>query len=394
MKVDKTKWNIFPIKDISIILNGYAFKSEKYCSDGIRIIRITNVQDGFIEDNDPKFYSYSTEKELQRFMLHEGDILISLTGNVGRVGILNDSFLPAALNQRVGCIRPTKKACVKFLYYQLRKESFKEDCIRSAKGVAQLNMSTEWLKEYKLFVPSLSEQQSIATELDSIQTMIDGYKAQLADFDALAQSIFLDIFGDVAINNKSWDIIPMGQLGDFKNGLNYNKGEKGKTLKIIGVGDFQNLKAITLFDNIPSIEVESISQEYLLQNEDIVFVRSNGNKNLVGRCLEVYPNKEDVTFSGFCIRFRKSTDIVNKYLVALLTDTGFKKTHILKSNGIGIQNINQKLLGNLPIPVPPIDLQKCFAMQIKTIERQKEFIHQQLADAEQLMAERMQYYFS
>ena len=186
----------------------------------------------------------------------------------------------------------------------------------------------------------------------------------------------------------------MGQLGDFKNGLNYNKGEKGKTLKIIGVGDFQNLKAITLFDNIPSIEVESISQEYLLQNEDIVFVRSNGNKNLVGRCLEVYPNKEEVTFSGFCIRFRKSTDIVNKYLVALLTDTGFKKTHILKSNGIGIQNINQKLLGNLPIPVPPIDLQKRFAMQVKTIERQKELISQQLADAEQLMAERMQYYFS
>ena len=204
--------------------------------------------------------------------------------------------------------------------------------------------------------------------------VIDGYKRNFTDLDALAQSTFLDMFGDVAINDKSWDIIPMGQLGDFKNGLNYNKGEKGKTLKIIGVGDFQNLKTLTLFDNIPSIEVESISQEYLLQNEDIVFVRSNGNKNLVGRCLEVYPNKEEVTFSGFCIRFRKSADIVNKYLVALLTNTGFKKVHILKSNGIGIQNINQKLLGNLPIPVPPIDLQKRFAMQ--------------------LMAERMQYYFS
>lgn len=250
------------------------------------------------------------------------------------------------------------------------------------------------LNSFPVPIYEIGVQQTIATELDSIQEMIDGYKAQLTDLDALAQSIFLDMFGSVAINDKSWDIIPMGKLGDFKNGLNYNKGEKGKIFKIIGVGDFQDLKSLTLFDNIPSIELESISSEYLLKNEDIVFVRSNGNKNLVGRCLEVYPNKEEVTFSGFCIRFRKSTDIINKYLVALLTDTGFKKAHILKSNGIGIQNINQKLLSNLPIPVPPIDLQKQFAERVESIEQQKELIRQQLADAEQLMAERMQYYFS
>lgn len=186
----------------------------------------------------------------------------------------------------------------------------------------------------------------------------------------------------------------MEQLGDFKNGLNYNKGEKGKLLKIIGVGDFQNIKSLTSFDDISSIELANIPQEYLLQNEDIVFVRSNGNKNLVGRCLEVYPNGIEIIFSGFCIRFRKTVEIINKYLVALLTDTGFKKAHILKSNGIGIQNINQKLLGNLPIPVPPLPLQQLFASKVEAIEKQKEQIRLQLTDAETLMAERMQYYFS
>lgn len=71
--------------------------------------------------------------------------------------------------------------------------------------------------------------------------MIDGYKAQIADLDVLAQSIFVDTFGNVAVNDKCWDIIQMGQLGNFKNGLNYSKGEIGKPLKIIGVGDFQTL---------------------------------------------------------------------------------------------------------------------------------------------------------
>ena len=307
-------------------------------------------------------------------------------------GAINISQAFSWINGNAMVVHPKEENLFNFAF--LGKAVSAIDYSKVITGAAQPQITRANLQKVKIIIPPIDAQQAIASELDAIQTIIDGYKAQLSELDALAQSIFLDMFGNVAINDKSWDIIPMGQLGDFKNGLNYNKGEKGKTLKIIGVGDFQNLKTLTLFDNIPSIEVESISQEYLLQNEDIVFVRSNGNKNLVGRCLEVYPNKEEVTFSGFCIRFRKSTDIVNKYLVALLTDTGFKKVHILKSNGIGIQNINQKLLSNLPIPVPPIDLQKHFAMQIEALNQQKELICLQLADAEQLMAERMQYYFS
>ena len=107
---------------------------------------------------------------------------------------------------------------------------------------------------------------------------------------SLRNLLFVDTFGNVAVNDKCWDIIQMGQLGNFKNGLNYSKGEIGKPLKIIGVGDFQNIKCLSSFDNISYINIEDISQEYLLHNEDIVFVRSNGNKNLVGRCLEVFPN--------------------------------------------------------------------------------------------------------
>ena len=263
-----------------------------------------------------------------------------------------------------------------------------------ARGAAQKNLDVKRFSKLLIKLPKNNEQCTIATELDTLQKMIDGYKAQIADLDVLAQSIFVDTFGNVAVNDKCWDIIQMGQLGNFKNGLNYSKGEIGKPLKIIGVGDFQNIKCLSSFDNISYINIEDISQEYLLHNEDIVFVRSNGNKNLVGRCLEVFPNSTEVTFSGFCIRFRKSVEIINKYLIATLTDIGFKNTHILKSNGIGIQNINQKLLSSLPIPVPPIGMQKKYAAQVEAIEKQKELIRQQLADAETLMKERMQYYFS
>lgn len=91
--------------DICNILNGYAFKSKEYVEDGIRVIRITNVQKGIIQDTDPKYYKIDKIETLKNYMLKENDLLISLTGNVGRVGQISKDLLPAGLNQRVGCIR-------------------------------------------------------------------------------------------------------------------------------------------------------------------------------------------------------------------------------------------------------------------------------------------------
>lgn len=108
------------------ILNGYAFKSENYVSDGIRIIRIANVQKGYIEDNTPAFYPEDFGG-LEKYMLEAGDLLISLTGNVGRVAILDKEFLPAALNQRVACLRlKTDRISKGYLFHILNSDFFEQ----------------------------------------------------------------------------------------------------------------------------------------------------------------------------------------------------------------------------------------------------------------------------
>lgn len=375
MKVDKTKYEICLLKDICVVKTGK--RDANHATDNGEYPFFTCGKKPL------KSTTYSFDGE---------NLIIPGNGDIGRCFYYNGK-IEAYQRTYVLHLKENSNIDIKYLYsvFKAKWEPFVKHKIL---GAAMPYIKLGHLSSFPIPIYDLRVQQAITSELDAIQTMIDGYKAQLEDLDALAQSIFLDMFGNVAINDKCWEITPMGQLGDFKNGLNYSKGEKGKVLKIIGVGDFQNIKKLSSFEDIPTIEVKYIPQEYLLNNEDIVFVRSNGNKNLVGRCLEVYPNDTEVTFSGFCIRFRKSVRILNKYLIALLTDIGFKKTHILKSNGIGIQNINQKLLGNLPVPVPPLALQQQFAHRIEAIERQKELIRFQLKDAETLMAERMQYYFS
>lgn len=156
-------WIIAHLSNIAEIKNGYAFKSSNYISsNGIRIIRIANVQDGFIEDKTPQYYPKESCDDIEKFFLKKKDLLMSLTGNVGRVGLLPQSFLPAALNQRVACIRENELLIDKeYLYYLFQSNEFQRKCIKSAKGVAQLNISTEWIKCYQIPIPPLAEQKRI-----------------------------------------------------------------------------------------------------------------------------------------------------------------------------------------------------------------------------------------
>ena len=153
-------WTMKPLKDLCEILNGYAFKSELYEKQGIRIIRITNVQKGYVDDSDPQYYPLSYSKELKKYLLKEEDIVLSLTGNVGRCGLITKNLLPAGLNQRVACIRINSNLINKMFLYSFMKSSiFEQDCIESSKGIAQKNMSTDWLRDYKMFIPPISLQE-------------------------------------------------------------------------------------------------------------------------------------------------------------------------------------------------------------------------------------------
>ena len=111
-------------------------------------------------DYNPKQFEY----EFRDSVLNEGDILISLTGNVGRVGIIHNEHLPAALNQRVQGLRikDTSELNPQFLFSLLNLDDFENLCIKNASGSAQLNLSTIWLRNCKIVCPPIGEQGQFA----------------------------------------------------------------------------------------------------------------------------------------------------------------------------------------------------------------------------------------
>ena len=154
--------------DLIEIQNGYAFKSGDYTTDGYFVIRIGNVQDGEITLDNPRFIKLA-DKRLERFILSTGDILVSLTGNIGRVGVVKDEHLPAVLNQRVARITSkTVTADANFIFHFLRSNAFREKLQEAGHGAAQQNVSTKEIESVVLSLPAFKEQRRIASQLDAL----------------------------------------------------------------------------------------------------------------------------------------------------------------------------------------------------------------------------------
>ncbi len=192
------------------------------------------------------------------------------------------------------------------------------------------------------------------------------------------QSRFIEMFGDPVANPKKWETTSLFDFGQCKNGMNFRDGESGVSIHCLGVGDFQNHSTIRDTSLLPLINLDSEPDEgYLLKDDDILFVRSNGNKELVGRCVAVYPGTTRTVYSGFCIRFRQNEkSMATPFLLSVLKSDSIRKK--MAGRGANIQNLNQQLLASLLIPVPPKNLQNEFAAFVEQLDKSKVTIRKSL----------------
>jgi type I restriction enzyme S subunit len=159
----------------------------------------------------------------------------------------------------------------------------------------------------------------------------------------------------------SWARVNLGDIAEFKNGLNFNKDQYGQGVKYISVADFQDYFSVKT-ENLAELKEDFINPSYFLKEGDILFVRSNGNKELVGRNLFIDNALEPLTFSGFCIRARFiNEDVLPKFYAYLFKSKFFRNTLSANAGGTNINNLNQGILSNLNIPKPPLPTQRKIA---------------------------------
>ena len=315
-------------------------------------------------------------------------VIMSFKLTIGKTAITSNEMYS---NEAIMAFLPNKKYETdnSFLYHLFSNKNWSEGSNKAVKGIT-LNKAS--LSEMTILLPPLETQKQIAAVLDKCTSLISKYKEILEKYDTLIKSRFIEMFGDNPIEYGKWKVEKLGNLGLCKNGMNFSYEDNGFEINCLGVGDFKDNAVISNCEKLPVISLnEKPSEEYLLKDNDIVFVRSNGNKELVGRSVLVHP-RVLTTFSGFCIRLRLSTDSINHlFLLQFLKMPNTRKN--MAGRGANIQNLNQQILSNLDIPVPQIELQNQFAAFVQQIDKSKFAVQKSLEKAESLYKSLMQEYF-
>ena len=362
----------------------------------VKVGEITKIKTGKLDANassaDGKYPFFTCSKDPLRINSYSYDCeCVLVAGN----GDLNVKYYNGKFDayQRTYIIEDNSNGLLymPYLYHflegyigELRKQS-----IGGVIKYIKLGNLTDVLVE----LPSIEEQKYIVNLMNISLELIELRKKTIDKLDSLVKARFIEMFGDPIVNDKGWQTKPLLDMGQCKNGMNFHYDDKGIDINCLGVCDFKNFSVIDNTKGLPTVSLNEMpSEEYLLKDDDIVFVRSNGNKALVGRSLVVYPGNVPTTFSGFCIRYRKyDNEIIVPYLLRVLkTDSVRMK---MAGRGANIQNLNQQILGTLVIPVPPIELQQQFADFVRQVDKSREAVKKSLEKTQQLYDSLMQEYF-
>lgn len=187
------EWEVKKLGEVAVLKHGYSFSSKTYEIDGkYKVVTIANVQKGFMSTT-----SCSTIKDLPAdIQAHQqlsiDDLLISLTGNVGRVCMVNQSN--CVLNQRVGKFVISEKYDFKYVYYSLNLDSFIEEMMLSAKGGAQPNLGNSDVLSYDLCIPNdIEEQKAIAQVLSDMDNEIEALEEKLEKVKTIKQGMMQEL---------------------------------------------------------------------------------------------------------------------------------------------------------------------------------------------------------
>ncbi|WP_286334685.1 restriction endonuclease subunit S [Bacteroides caecimuris] len=349
-------------------------------------VSISDMKESRYISDTKEHLPYQTIAECRIPIIPVGTVIMSFKLTIGKTCIVSK---PLTTNEAIMAFYPKKGIEVNssFLAYALSALKWKGN--RAVKGVT-INKKT--ISEKNFSLPPIGLQDNIAAELDAIQEVIDGYKDQIADLDALAQSIFLETFGDPISNPKGWKTELISKFGRIVTGNTPSRA----------ISDYYNSQDIEWIktDNIvkdlltPTTAYEYLSFEgakkgRIVKSGSILICCIAGSLQSIGRCCLT---DRSLAFNQQINAIKCDVNHIPLFVYCLIKAS---QQLLIDTASTGMKHILSKSdLSSICLPVPPLELQQQFANKIASIEQQKDLLRQQLADAEMLMAERMQYYFS
>jgi type I restriction enzyme S subunit len=343
---------------------GKNYPSKKdYQITGIPFINAGALVDGQLE---PKEFNYISEEKYNALgagKIQCGDILYCLRGSLGKSAIVEIEG-NGAISSSLCILRCTKAIDNRFLFFLLNSDIIKKQQDSAENGSAQPNLSAASVIKYMVPLPSILEQQRIVDRIESIFAKLDEAKekaqAVVDGFELRKSAILHKAFmGELTakwreehgVTLDRWTKSTFSDVVDeFKYGLS-EKSDYGydgiPVFRIPNVTD-NGLS----FDDLKYLSHSQIDSSSLLRKDDVLIIRSNGSKELVGKSVLVPSLDKEYTYASFLIRARLNPKIVPAYFVYYINSSDARIQMFKKAkSSAGINNINSKELGAINILV-------------------------------------------
>ena len=283
-----------------------------------------------------------------------------------------------------------------FLYYFLKSNIGRQMIRAKAAGSVRDNLKLDMLKEITIPESSLNDQRRCAATLDNLQYLIELRKKQLNELDNLIKARFVEMFGDMLLNNMAWQESALDTLADVVSGI--TKGRKIRETELIevpymavsnvkdGYIDWTTVKTI--------MATKQEIEQYRLLPYDVLMTEG-GDPDKLGRGSVITKPLKNSIHQNHIFRVRLQTErVLPVYFSEYLQHQKAKRYFLgCAKQTTGIASINMKQLRALPVLVPPLKLQEQFAAFVEQTDKSKVVVQKALDEAQTLFDSLMQEYF-
>ena len=314
---------------------------------------------------------------------HDGEFpLIGRQGALcGNVNLASGKF---HATEHAVVVQPKIEMNVHWLYYAINAMNLGQ----YATGAAQPGLAVSKLETLSIEIPNISEQNKIAQTLYKVEQLVNFRKQQLAKLDELVKAQFVEMFGDINVNNKKWMTYPLGELCTIVRGGSPRPFERylGGTIPWIKIGDATTGENIYLNSTKEYIIQEGVKKSRMIKAGSLIFANCGVSLGFA----------RIITFDG-CIHdgWLAMEDIDEKLdKIFLLYSLNQMTEYFRKTAPAGTQpNLNTNIMKMHRQIVPPMEMQKAFISFVKCADRQKQIVQQSLDKLELMKKALMQEYF-
>ena len=321
-----------------------------------------------------------------------GDILIStVRPNLRNIAIVNDDATNLVASSGFCVLRINDAALRRYIFYYVVSNKFTAYLEKLTNGANYPAVKETDVRKALIPIPPKPTQLSIVSELDKLNELIQIKKEQLKDYDALAQSIFYEMFGDPVENEKGWEVKTFGEIGTLERGAGISKKDfVDDGLPCIHYGQLHTIFGAYTRKTITFIPKDLLPKYKIAYPGDLILAITS--EDVEGSCKSTaWLGDYDVVVGSDAAIFHHNQNGI--YLSYYTRTKAFYNEKAKYAKGFKVTHISTKEIASISICIPPISIQNTFANKIEQIEKQKAIIQKIIMDLETLLASRMQYWF-